>query len=288
MASFGLIWILITLTPVLNAKWVGLNAFTERYLYLPSIGFCWVLGVGLIHLWAVIRRHAVLRRCFIGAVMLLMTLCIIRIITRNRDWRDNIGLYTRTLTLSPDATLIRINLGTVYKNQGLLTEAENEFRQALQGDPECAECLNDIAWIFLEQSRYAEAKNLLVRSIRLDSNAVYSHLNLGIVYWHTGLVEHAAQEFGEALKLGPRDVRVYRTLGSFYERYGDRSRAEDALKRALWIDPYDAQVHLALGNLYVANKRTAESIQEFQAALENDPGCLDALVALRKLKSEIQ
>ncbi|MFZ0962451.1 MAG: hypothetical protein WAO35_16255, partial [Terriglobia bacterium] len=43
-ASFGLLWLLVTLAPVLNAGWMGAYVFAERYGYLPSVGFCLVMG----------------------------------------------------------------------------------------------------------------------------------------------------------------------------------------------------------------------------------------------------
>src|SRR6516164_959488 len=46
IASFGVVWLAVTLAPVLNANWLADNVFTERYLYLPSVGFCWVLAWG--------------------------------------------------------------------------------------------------------------------------------------------------------------------------------------------------------------------------------------------------
>ena len=50
--SFGLVWMLVTLAPVLNARWMPIFAFAERYLYLPSVGFCWLLGWGFLRLRA--------------------------------------------------------------------------------------------------------------------------------------------------------------------------------------------------------------------------------------------
>jgi hypothetical protein len=50
--SFGLVWMLATLAPALNARWMPIFAFAERYLYLPSVGFCWLLGWGFLRLRA--------------------------------------------------------------------------------------------------------------------------------------------------------------------------------------------------------------------------------------------
>jgi hypothetical protein len=47
LASSGLVWLLSTLAPVLNPHWLGFIVLGERYLYLPSVGICWVVDWGL-------------------------------------------------------------------------------------------------------------------------------------------------------------------------------------------------------------------------------------------------
>ena len=49
MYVFALLWTFLTLAPVLNVHWMAAIVFAERYLYLPSVGFCW-LAAGAI-LW---------------------------------------------------------------------------------------------------------------------------------------------------------------------------------------------------------------------------------------------
>jgi len=46
--SFWVIWVALTLAPVLNARWMATNVFTERYLYLPSVGFCALVAGGFV------------------------------------------------------------------------------------------------------------------------------------------------------------------------------------------------------------------------------------------------
>src|SRR5262245_53836232 len=65
LVSFGLIWLMAGLTPVLNPKWLGLNVFAERYLYLPSLGFCWVMAWGLRSLWRAASGRSVWRKAFL-------------------------------------------------------------------------------------------------------------------------------------------------------------------------------------------------------------------------------
>ena len=286
LVSFGLVWMLATLAPVLNPKWLGLNVFTERYLYLPSVGFCWIVGWGLRTLWAASTGRPALRRALVTGLSVLALLCAFRIVTRNRDWHDDVTFYTRTLDTSPAANLIRVNLGTIYRNRGLMNDADREFREALLQEPNCAECLNNIAWNLMAQSRYTEARELLTKAIRLSPRAVWARLNLGIVYLQLGMTEGAGQEFRAAAAVAPKDIRVWSTLGSFYQQQGELAQAEAAYQRVLSVNPYHGETRVALGRLFEAEHRPAEAIREYQTALENEPGLFDATVALRKLKAD--
>ena len=62
LLSFGLLWLLMVLSPVLNARWMVKAAFEERYLYLPSVGFCWLLSWGLLRL----RARSLRPQCYVA------------------------------------------------------------------------------------------------------------------------------------------------------------------------------------------------------------------------------
>ena len=118
-AAFGVVWLLATLAPVLNVRWMASNPFAERYLYLASVGFCWIVGWAGVRGWELLSaRGSRWRMALPVAAGLIAALCMLRIVTRNRDWRDNFTFYTATLAVSPDAYYIHNNLGTVYWDAG--------------------------------------------------------------------------------------------------------------------------------------------------------------------------
>ena len=61
-AAFCIFWMGITIAPMLNARWMATNVFTERYLYLPSVGFCWLVAWAGINLWDRLPKSAAIPR----------------------------------------------------------------------------------------------------------------------------------------------------------------------------------------------------------------------------------
>ena len=319
--SFGLLWMFVTLAPVLNARWMAANVFAERYLYLPSVGFCWVIAAGVCRVRRGFRaRGSWLRWGSAVAAALLGLLAVTRIVTRNRDWHDDLTLFTQTLAAEPAAYQIRNNLGVVRWERGDVKGAERDWRAALEGNPQNAIVLNNLGLVALKQKRYVDAVAYFRRAILLKPNYTDPHLNLGDAYAEMGSGDEAALQFRAAVMLSPLNYRAhnewgkfllkagqdreaeeqyrlsvestpnsegYDALGDIYVRSAKRDEAERAFQGALAVDLYDGHAHFNLGNLYASRGRNADAVREYQAGLALDPTNKEAIAALKKLQPEV-
>jgi Tfp pilus assembly protein PilF/predicted membrane-bound dolichyl-phosphate-mannose-protein mannosyltransferase len=318
-SSFSILWMLVTLAPVLNPCWMAANVFTERYLYLPSAGFCWLLGMGWAYLWQRRRGGSALwRRVLVGALALLGGLFFLRVVTRNRDWSDDVSLYTKTLAASPDSYHIHNNLGTVYWKQGNVAAAERQWQEALRLAPRNAIILNNLGLLRSKQERYAEAVEYFQRAMRLKPLYTDPHLNLGVAYTEMAQLEKAELQLRAAVALSPLRVDArnklgrlysdagrlaeaeaqflrsvesepngtgYDGLGAVYLRWGDRTRATRAFERAVAVDAYDSVAHFHLGKLYLEVGRREDALREYRAGLLTDPSNAEARAAIEEIKS---
>jgi tetratricopeptide (TPR) repeat protein len=319
-AAFGVVWFLATLAPVLNVHWMANNVFTERYLYLSSVGFCWILGWAGARLWAVLAvRNKGWRAALLAVACLTGALSVIRIVKRNRDWRDNETLYTSTLVISPDAFYIHNNLGTVYWGRGDWKGAEKEWREALRLAPNNEYVLHNLGLLAREEKQYEEAVGFFLRALQVKPNYMDAHLNLGKTYAAMGRVQEAELQLRDAAVLSPLSVWAHNALGEFYldqrrlseaeEQFrrsleieptregnwdlglvhwlrGDREEAERAFKTAEALSPSSSRAHFMLGLLYSDSGRTADAIREYRTGLQFDPTNPEALATLKKLESQ--
>lgn len=316
--SFGIACFLVTLAPVLNAHWMAANVFAERYLYLPSVGFCWAMGGVFSWLWRRTAERALWRRALLAGGLALVALAALRIVTRNRDWRDDIRLYTRTLKQSPGAYPILNNLGTVYWQDGRVDEADAVWRQALAVAPGSAIVLNNLGLVASRRKQYASAIDLFKRAIALKPEYTDPHLNLGSAERALGLRDAAEAEFRRGLKLSPLDQRAHLELGellldegrvaeaasefqaslraaptaSAYDDLGEAElrlknaeAAQSAWRAAVGLNRFDSRARFDLGALYRARGRRHEALDEYRAGLVTDPRNPDALAAISALLS---
>jgi protein O-mannosyl-transferase len=320
--SFGILWFFVTLAPVLNARWMAANVFAERYLYLPSVGLCWLAGWGVERLWVLgARIRPVARLAAFATAFALAALCCVRIVTRNRDWRDDIQLYTVTLAASPDAYPIRNNLGTVYWHLGNVRAAEREWNEALPFNPQNAIVLNNLGLICAQEKRYNDAIEYFLRAMRLKPNYTDPHLNLGSAYTEIGRTEAAELQLRAAVALSPLNTRArnelgklylgagrlaeaeeqfrrsvesepnvvaYDSLGDIYARRGQSDKSEEAFGRAVSLESFDSHGHFGLAALYAASGRNSLAAREYEEGLKTDPGNREALAALRQLRTAVR
>jgi len=320
VASFGLAWMLVTLAPVLNVRWMARNVFAERYLYLPSVGFCWVVASAGAVLWRDYSRGAARARpLLVGAAGVIALLCFSRTVGRNRDWRDDVTLYERTLAVSPNAYPVREALGLAYWNRGNLEAAEQEWRKVLMAAPGNASTWNYLGALLAQRKQFSTAVRCFKQSLELEPASADAHLNLGAAYAEQNSMGLAEAEFRTAVSLSPLNIQAHNVLGKLYfdagrpreaeaqflesaeiepnvaafdhlgyifGRSGDARRAEWAFLAALSVNASDSRAHFGLGAIYAASGRYSEAIREYQAGLKTEPDEPEALAALRKLSSQ--
>lgn len=315
--SFGFLWFFINLAPVLNSRWLGPNVFTERYLYLPSAGLCWVAAWGITELWRRTSARPGVERIAFAIVMVgLAVLGFARIVTRNRDWRDDETYYRVTLAAVPEAASLRLNLGAVYWNRMQPVAAEREWQEALRVSPDNAQLLNNLGLACTRKKEYEQAVRYFQRSMHLRPSYTDAHLNLGRLYEVMGENRDAELQLRAAVALAPLSIQTRNELGNFYftsgrlpeaqEQYqasvasipnpaaldglgdiavrqGNRDAAEQEFRRAMGMDEFDFHGHYGLAEVLTAEGRTAEAADQYRAALSVDPLNEGAKAALERL-----
>jgi len=278
--SFGLLWLLVPLAPVLYARWMPTGTFEERYLYLPSVGFCWLLGWGFLRLRTrASARGAIWSRALATAFVLLVALCSFRIITRNRDWKNDLTLYTNTLAACPDAFYVREFLGATYWEMGDAESAEREWHEALKMAPQDPYTLGDLGMVYLKNQQYSEAVDFLKKSLEFDPDNAASHLYLGVAYMDTHALELAEPELRTAVSLFPLNSNARNALGKLCLEEGRTVEAEEQFRRSVEVEP-NVRGYGGLGLIHWQRGDVKLAEQEWREALRlapNDSSILNNL-----------
>jgi len=263
--SYGLYLILIPLAPALNINGVGENAFTERYLYLPSVGAVIVAAVAW--QWLASKQRYVAY----AVVVLLVAASAYILIPRNLDWHDDVRLFTVSSEQAPKSGTLVGNLGWFHYQRGEYDQAIERYHAALKLQPRMPLFHNNLGNSLAQKGQHQEAIAELRKAIELKPDYAEAHMNLGLALEAVGDLDGATREHYAALAIKPKYAEPLTALALIHMKQKDYPGAIDLLKRSIAANPLYAEAYINLGVCYNDTAHYAEGAAAFRKALEVAP-----------------
>jgi tetratricopeptide (TPR) repeat protein len=279
--SFAIIWFFLTLAPVLNIAGVGVAAYGERFLYIPSVGICWLAGEGLRSLTDLgAGRRAWLRVVAVALGLVLLLAAAIRVFVRLPAWRNNFTLGLATVHDDPNAAVFHVYLGNNYRQEGKRGLARIEYVTAVASDPLAGEAFVNLAGVLLDDGNKGAAEEVLRRGAQMNPNFSKPFFVLGKIALGRGSREEARDLFARALSRDPNDSEALFELGFLSLQDGRLDEAENLFSQAATVEPSSALVHLNLGAVFSREKKFAGAEAEFRRAIQLAPNSEAPYLAL--------
>jgi tetratricopeptide (TPR) repeat protein len=130
---------------------------------------------------------------------------------------QNAARYTQTGTGALDPFIRgklanqHADLADIYFDLGLLAEAIEEYRKAVNLGPKFADLRTKLAVALREKGDFDAALVEFQEALKVNSKYVPAYLHLGVTYYMRGLIDRAVLVWKTALKASPNDksVQVY-------------------------------------------------------------------------------
>ena len=97
------------------------------------------------------------------------------------------------------------DLGKIYFDLGMVSEAVAEYQKALTLGPTYADIHNRLGVCYREQGEHEKALRAVSRAIEINPRYVEAYVNLGILLRRVGQEEQAVAAWEKALALDPRN-----------------------------------------------------------------------------------
>jgi tetratricopeptide (TPR) repeat protein len=252
LVAFSCVWIVLPLLPVLYLKTLRWQDLAHvRYLYLPCMGFVWLVALGIRHVPAGDRKLAGLpfAQATIAAVLVIALACAC--VVQQMYWASDLLLFSRGVSVAPENPVGLANLGMDIGKRQQYPQAISLFQRALRTDADFAHALFGLGYTYLLLGRAAEAEPLLEKAVRLHP--------------------------------GDSDPDQWAYLGMAALRLQHEAKAEWALRNAIAKRTDVARYHHALALLLEQQGRRAEAASEFRETLKYDPSNADARVGLARV-----
>lgn len=263
MGWLALAFVLLFLLPVLNLKTFNPeeSILHDRYLYLPSIGFCLLIGAGLHWLSAqFVAQRQLLTLLLVAGGLLLFGQTLLQ----NTTWESEEAMVKHALLVAPRRPFLHNLLGAYYMNKNRLPEAAQAYQQAVSLNPRYADAYSNLGDVYLKQNKYAEAEPAYAQAV--SNNALYpqTFYNLADVQAKQRKYAEAAQTLERVLQLKPDYADAHFYLGWVFQQQNRYDEAAAAYRRALQVKADYLEPRLNLG--YVLSE--AGKLQEAEAELE--------------------
>jgi tetratricopeptide (TPR) repeat protein len=270
------------LLPVLNLRVFHREyLIQDRYLYLPSIGFCFLLALVIVRL---AERRKALALALAAAVAIAF--CIGTVL-HNRVWNDGVALWSRAIAHVPTLWSPHYNLGLAYMKEQRYQDARDSFINATRYNASVAAVYNSLALAQDKLGDEATAVSNLEHALKLDPTMQEARNNLGAMQFRRGEVAAAAAQFERALERDPRNESVRFNLARVKSAQGDQASAISLFEELLAATPSDAEVRYHLALSYAATGRKREAATHLNRALA-DERVAERAAAIRAALDKLQ
>jgi protein O-mannosyl-transferase len=226
--AFGIVFFIVTISVTSNIFFLIGSEMSERFLFLPSTGFCLVLAFILGRIYERAQVPSA-RKIFVITLLLLGGVYSGITMARNKDWSSNDKLYEVDVANAPNDCRLNQFYAVVLMHRAA-AEKDATSKRAL----------------------YVEAIGYLDHALSVYPEFPEAHTQLGMLYETLGMHDSAIQHDKLALKANQVNSLASNALAGVY--YAQK-KFDDAImmyRRTLDIDP----------NLLIARVNMAHCFQE--------------------------
>jgi serine/threonine-protein kinase len=159
-----------------------------------------------------------------------------------------------------------------FEHRQLYPQAEQEYRAAVQIDPNNAASQSALGHVLLQERKWDEAISSLRAATSLQPDDAVAHNNLGVALQTVGNVADAIPEFREAIRVQPDYLEAHSNLGRALEKQNDLSGAITEYHEVLRLKPDDAEAHFHLGLADYKQGNSDAAVEEYREAIHLQPG----------------
>jgi len=176
--------------------------------------------------------------------------------------------YDKALKANPDRNPVRLKLGQMFLQQGLLDQALTHFQDLRAREPESAPVHEGLGQIYLMQGKQADAEKALTKAITLNPASWQSHNLLGLLYDQQKRHADAIASYHTALTYRSREPNILNNLGLAYALSGNYDAAIDSYEQAVSAGSNSPKLYNNLGIAYVQRRRYADALNTFKKAMD--------------------
>jgi protein O-mannosyl-transferase len=277
----------------------------DRFMYLPSLGFCLFLGIMLERILSRPHLKRFAKAAVVAAVGAGIMFCAYKTSVQCRVWENSVTLWTAFIKGNPNEPLAYCNRagayeiheqydlalddyaraiqvrkdyapayvfrGNLYKRKRQYDLALVDFNHAMQIDPGQAKAYNNRGNLYYEQGQDDLALADFNRAVELDPDLAEAYNNLGNLYYRHGKVDLALVNYNAALKRNPALIVAYNNKGSIHTILKEYRLALESFNMALSLTQDNYATYVDRGILYYVQGQYNLALADYDHAIQLNP-----------------
>lgn len=160
--------------------------------------------------------------------------------------------------------------GLQFVQQEKYPEAIEEFKKALEKDPEQANIIANMADCYSKMDKNEEALALYQKAVAISPNEAALHTNMGVVLSKMGKTTESQEAFKKAAALNPgASAQNFYNIGATLVNSGKTAEAAESFKQAIAADPNFGEAYYQLGMCLSGKPETMpDAIKALQKYIE--------------------
>lgn len=242
----SLAFLILPFLPASNLFFPVGFVIAERVLYMPSMGFCLLVGYG----WTIIAEKKSKKLAWL-IVTLLLAAHGTKTYLRNWDWESEYSIFMSGLRVNQRNAKLFNNVGHALESQG----------------------------------RYEDALKYFQTAVSVQEDDVGAHINVGRTYNHLKMFKEAEEAYlkaksllpkakpGESYqaRIAPNHLNVFLNLANLISKNSTRLEEADMLYRqAISMRADYTQAYINRGDILIKLNRTKEAQEVYERALLYD------------------
>ncbi|MFT6922738.1 MAG: tetratricopeptide (TPR) repeat protein [Crocinitomicaceae bacterium] len=266
---FGLSFYLITIGPVTQIIPFGKAISSERYTYVPYIGLCLLIALGIQKLLTKYSQSSG-RYVVIGMTTIWLGFLAIQSNIQSRVWQNSEVLWSSVIVNYPDSEWAYMSRGMHRLKLKDFDGAKQDLDVSISIRP-LAQSLYERGYLYEQEGMRLEAFDMYFRSVKLEPSYAKSHLNLAVLYSQDQNSEKAFEHFKLAVKHDNSYSLAHFNLGISYKMNGNMEQSLKSFTRAIELEPNNPLYIRHRGVLQFQIKNYDAAIKDFERAMVLEP-----------------
>lgn len=295
---FGILFYFITISIYLHIFRVGPDYMAERYLFIPSIGFCIVVLCLLERVFEhsfskeINSQTVPKKKLIIGCIILITGLYIFRTIDRNNAWKNNHTLFATDIVNLSECARANYNYASLlhkdyYENpsQELQEKILKHYQKSVSVTDRSIIAILNLGNAYMEFGYPNEAKKIFEKGVNMYPNVATPYMQLGKYYFSQNEYDKASELYIKAIEHGVKNAEIYYMYSASLLKLKQPENAFNELKKGLKYNPEEYVYFELLSDLALYFGEKEKAISYLQKAIDLAPGNKTLKDKLQKLQN---